>query len=183
MQFKRGPAAAGQPLRELARLGIGQQLLRGPQRDGGCARAGALQADLAQVQLVRAEIGVGRVMLVEAANSGVTEQDAAAAVGLQAMFVGVDDDGVHVREGVIGGTRCNGQIFCKREVAAVGRVHMDTEAILLLQFKNTQQRIDGTDGGGAKRDHYRANATLAEHCLQRMHVHTAQAIAGNGCER
>jgi len=41
-----------------------------------------------------AEIGVGGVVFVEASDVGIAEEDAAAAVGLEAVFVRVDDDGV-----------------------------------------------------------------------------------------
>jgi len=65
-----------------------KELLRGPEGDGGGSGAGALEADFAEVELVGGEVGVGRVVLVEASDGGVAKEDAAAAVGLEAMLWG-----------------------------------------------------------------------------------------------
>ena len=71
-----------------------QQPLRGPQGHRRCPGPGTLQADLAKVQLLGSEVGVRRVVLVEAAHAGVAKEHAAAAVGLQPVLVRIDDDRV-----------------------------------------------------------------------------------------
>ena len=90
--------AASRPVRdvlsELAVAGVGQEALGGPEGDGGGSGAGALEGDLAEVEFFGGEVGEGRVVFVEAADGGIAEEDGAAAVGLEAMLVRVDDDGV-----------------------------------------------------------------------------------------
>ena len=65
-----------------------------------CRRRGpgprAFQRDLAQVQLGRAEVGVGRVMPVEPADGRVAEKHAAAAIRLEPVLVRVDDDRIRL---------------------------------------------------------------------------------------
>ncbi len=80
--------AGGQDRRQVERA------QRQPQRGGGRAGARALEADLAEVQVAGGEVGVRRVVLVQPADAGVAEQHRAAAVGLQAVLVRVDDDAV-----------------------------------------------------------------------------------------
>src|SRR5882757_6926612 len=86
--------SAFQPARECASLFQRQQSLRGPQGRRGGPRAGALQAYLAQVQLRGTEIRVGRIVLVQSANSGIAKEHAAAPVGLQSVLVRIDDNRV-----------------------------------------------------------------------------------------
>ena len=100
VEIEGGGAAAGEAAGEIAAGREREQLLGGPERDGGGAGAGALEADLAEVELLGGEVGVRGVVLVEAAHGGVAEEDAAAAVGLEAVLVGVDDDGVGLGDGV-----------------------------------------------------------------------------------
>ncbi len=95
-----GPARGRQPARWPApaqirlRATSGNSLLRGPQRHRRGPGAGTLQADLAKMQLIGSEVGVRRVVLVEAAHGGVAEEHAAASVRLQPVLVRVDDDRV-----------------------------------------------------------------------------------------
>ena len=66
-KLERCIASGFQPLGELAAGLVGQQLLRRPKRDRGCASSRALQRDLAQMQFLRGEVRVRGVVLVEAA--------------------------------------------------------------------------------------------------------------------
>ncbi len=84
-------------------------------------------------------------MFVESADGGVAKENASAAVGLEAMFVRIDDDGVGVREGVEGGASFGGEVRGECEVATVGRVDMDAEFVFLSESDNLIERIDGTD--------------------------------------
>ena len=120
MEGERGFAAGFEAAERTRRRGAGQQLLGGPERDGGGSGAGALERDLAEVEVFGGEVGVGRVVLVEAAHGGVAEEDAAAAVGLQAVLVRVDDEGVGVGDGVERGAGFGVEIAGEGEVAAVG---------------------------------------------------------------
>ena len=88
-------------------------------------------------------------MFVEAANGGIAEEDAAAAVGLEAMLVRVDDDGVGVGDGVEGGAGFGRKIGGESEVATVGGVDVDAEFVFLLKLDDAIERIDGADAGGA----------------------------------
>ncbi len=136
VEFEGGVAAGFEALRELAAGSVGQQLLGGPERDGGGSGAGALERDFAEVEILRGEVGVGRVVFVEAADGGVAEENAAAAVGLEAVLVRVDDDGVGVRDGVEGGAGFGREIGGEGEVAAVGGVDVDAEVVFLLELED-----------------------------------------------
>ena len=98
---RRARSAAARAAREVAaeaRARQRQRAQRRPQRGGGRAGARALEADLAEVQVVRGEVRVRRVVGVEPADAGIGEQDAAAAVGLEAVLVRVDHDRVGARD-------------------------------------------------------------------------------------
>src|ERR1700722_11746086 len=95
------------------------------------------------------EVGVGRVVLVEAADGGVAEENRAAAVGLEAVFVGVDDDGVGLGDRVEGRTGFGGEVGGEGEVASVGGIYMDAELVFLLEGEDAVERIDCADGSGA----------------------------------
>src|SRR5690606_41554092 len=94
-----GPGAGGADGAEAVVGAEGEDLEGEP--EGACRRPRprALQADLAEVEAVRGEVGVGRVVAVEPADGGVAEEDAAAAVGLEPMLVGVHDDRVGPGDG------------------------------------------------------------------------------------
>ena len=77
--------------RELAAADQRQETLRRPERDSGGAGPGALEADLAEVQVLRAEVGVRRFVPVMYADRRIPEQHTAAAVWLQSVLVRVDD--------------------------------------------------------------------------------------------
>src|SRR5260370_38750952 len=86
--------SAFQPARKFAPLFQRQQSLRRPQGRRGRPRTGALQAYLSQMQLGGAEIGVGRIVLVQSADFGVAKEHAAAPVWLQSMLVRIDHNRV-----------------------------------------------------------------------------------------
>ena len=103
VEFEGGFVAGFEVLGEGAAASVGEELLRGPESDGGGSGAGTLERDLAEVKIFGGEVGVRGVVFVEAADGGIAEEDAAAAVGLKAVLVRVDDDGVGLRDGVEGG--------------------------------------------------------------------------------
>src|SRR5579863_4824113 len=82
IELEGGRPALLQPLCKVTIRLKRKQPLRGPERDRGRTGPGTLQADLAQVQLLRREVGIGRIVLVEPADSGIAEEHAAAAIGL-----------------------------------------------------------------------------------------------------
>ena len=145
---------------------VGEQLLGGPESDGGGSGAGALEGDLAEMEFLRGEVGVRGVVFVEAADGGVAEEDAAAAVGLEAVLVRVDDDGVGVRDGVEGGAGLGGEVGGEGEVATVGGVDVDAELVFLLEGDDLVERIDGADGGGAECDDYGSDFVGVEELLR-----------------
>ena len=88
-------AAPGREHRAQALVALERQRLQGePQPGGRRAGARALEADLAEVQLGLGEVREGRVVAIDALDRRVGEEDRAAAVGLKAVLVGVDDDRV-----------------------------------------------------------------------------------------
>jgi hypothetical protein len=82
MEFEGGGVASFEALREGAAGSVGEQLLGGPESDRRGAGARTLERDFAEVEVLRGEVGVGGVVLVEAADGGVAEEDAATAVRL-----------------------------------------------------------------------------------------------------
>ena len=76
-------------------------------------------------------------MLVEAPHGRIAKEHTPAAVGLQAVLVRIDDDGIGQADGCVSPPRGLIQgIRNQREVTAVGRIHMDPEAIPLLERQN-----------------------------------------------
>src|SRR5262249_55081876 len=138
-----------EPMCERAAGRVGEKLLRSPKCDGGGSGAGTLQRDFSEMEILGREVGVGGVVFIEAADGGGTEEDTAAAVGLEAMFVRVDDDGVGVRNGIKGGAGLGRQICREGEVTTVGGVDVNAEAVFLLESDDLIERIDGANGGRA----------------------------------
>ena len=134
--------AGGKHPRELSSASQGKPLEGRPERHGARSRPGALEADLAQMQLGRAEVGVRRVVLVQLPDRRVAEEHAAAAVGLKAMLVRIDDDRVRLSDALVGGVRLRAQIVRQPEVPSVRGVRVKAEAVLLAQGENLRQRID-----------------------------------------
>ena len=119
---------AARPRSRTARAATASQ--RQPQRGGGRAGARALEADLAQMQLVGREVRVRRVVRVQAPDAGIGEQDRPAAVGLEAVLVRVDDDRVGARRSR---AARRGGVVEQREEAAVRGVDVDADAVALAQ--------------------------------------------------
>src|SRR4029077_20690710 len=118
----------------------GKESLRGPQRRRGRTRARALQADFTQVEFGGAEIGIRGIVLVQAADARIAKKHTAAAIRLQAMLVGINDDGVYFRDGGERGLRVLCQIPRQREVAAVSGIGMNAETMLLAKREYSRQR-------------------------------------------
>src|ERR1035437_8852787 len=121
MQGEGGFASGFESAGELASFRVWEQALGGPESYGGGSGAGTFEGDLAEVEFLRREVGEGGVVLVEAADGGVAEENAAAAVGLQAVLVRVDDERVGAGDGVEGGAGFGREIAGEGEVSAVGR--------------------------------------------------------------
>ena len=81
-------------------------------------------------------------MFVETADGSVAEEDATAAVGLEAVLVRVDDDGVGVGDGVEGGTGLGREIRGESEITTVGGVDVDAEFVSLLESDDVVEWVD-----------------------------------------
>ena len=115
-----------------ARIGAEvERAQREPQRGRGRAGARALQADLAEVQLAAREVGVRANRACRTGRRRVAEQHRAAAVGLQAVLVRVDDDAVGSAIARNGAHR--DELVEQREEPAVRRVDVDAHAVALAQ--------------------------------------------------
>ena len=176
-------ARRGQPPRELAALLERQQAHRRPERHGARARPRALEADLAQVQVGRAEVRVRRVVLVEPPDRRVAEEDAAAAVGLQAVLVRIDHDRVGLADAVEGAPRRRAEVVREAVVAAVRRVGVQPEAAPLPQRQDLGQRIHRSRRRRAHRRDDRADAALVEPPRERVRVEASARIARDLLER
>src|SRR5258708_39504984 len=99
------------------------------------------------MQFRRTKVSVRRIMLIQAADIGIAEKDAAAAVGLQAVLVRIDDDGVDFTDAGERRFSIGGKIVNQREISAVGSVGVDAKPKLVAQRKEFWQRGDGAGGG------------------------------------
>ena len=193
-QVQRPALVGGEPVGERARraqprgedrpeavVGLQRQhLQRQPQRAGRGARPRALEADLAQVQLVGREVRVRRVVLVEAADARVGEDHRAAAVGLQPVLVRIDDDRVAVpdrAERRLGDQAGPGQ---EREEPAVGGVDVDAHAVALAPAERLVDRVDRADAGRPRREDDGADLPRPHLRLDRVEVGAAVGQRGHG---
>ena len=78
-------------------------------------------------------------MLVKSSHRGVGEEHAAATVGLQPMFVRINDNGVHVPQGGEGLTRPRRKRVRQAEVSAVSRIGVNSKSMLISQPKKIRQ--------------------------------------------
>ncbi len=115
-------------------------------------------------------------------DRGITEQHAAAAVGLQAVLVGVDDDGIDVGHAVEGGARLGREVVGEPVVAAVGTVGVQAEAVALAQREDLRQRVDGAGRGRAECRNHGADAAGREALLERRGIHAREAVDGHRFE-
>jgi hypothetical protein len=140
--------------------------------------ARALEADLAEVQLGLGEVGEGRVVAIDALDRRVGEEDRAAAVGLQAVLVGVDDDRVALRDRRVG-SRLDERLLApgqQREEAAVGAVDVQAHAVALAQGERLVDAIDGAEAGRAGGEHDGPDVALRALGLDGVEVETAAGV-------
>jgi hypothetical protein len=149
MEFQSSGMAGFKTFGKVAAYGVGQQLLGGPERNGRGSGTGAFERNLTKVKVFRRKVGIGGVVFVEAADGGIAEENATAAIGLEAMLVRVDDDGVGVGDGVERSTGFEGEVGGKGEVATVGGVNVDAELVFFLEGDNPIERIDRANSGCA----------------------------------
>lgn len=154
-----------------------EKFLCGPESDGGGSGARAFETDFAEVELSGTEIGIGRFVLVETSCGGILEKDTAATVGLETVFVRIDDDGVDIgdlRECRVG---VDVKIGSELEVAAVSRVSVNAERIFFLERENFRERVDRTGGGGAHGADDCADVAEFEARLESVEIHAAKVVA------
>src|SRR5258705_4089254 len=101
------------------------------------------------MELRRTKVSVRRLMLIQAADIGIAEKDAAAAVGLQTVLMRIDDDGVHFTDAGERRFSIGGKIVNQSEVPAVGSVGVDAKPKLVPQRQDFGQGINVAGGGCA----------------------------------
>src|SRR6266850_2361168 len=109
------------------------------------------------MQFRRTKVSVRRLMLIQAADAWIAEKDAAAAVGLQAVLVRIDDDGVHFTDAGERRFSIGGKIVNQSEVPAVRSVGVDAKPKLVAQRQDFGQGIDRAGCGGAHGGDHGAN--------------------------
>jgi len=117
-------------------------------------------------------------VLVEAADGRVAEEHAAAAIGLETVLVGVDHNRVSLVDDVKGapGGLVEG-IGNEAEVATIGGVDVDTEAVAIAEGEDLIEGVDRAHGGGAERSDDGAHVALSQLGFESVEVH---ASAGAG---
>ena len=155
-----------------------QRLQRQPQAGGRRAGARALQADLAQVQVGLGEVRERRVVAIDALHGRIGEQHRAAPVGLQAVLVGVDDDGVALRDRGVRGGRDERIVAAReqREEAAVGAVDVQAHPVALAQGERLVDAIDGAQPGRAGGEHDGADVAARALGLHGIEVDAALGV-------
>src|SRR2546429_2476240 len=134
-------SSAFQPACEFATLFQWRRFVRGRQSRRSRPWTGALQAYLTQVQLLGAEIGVGRIVLIPSSDLGVAKDHATAPIGLQSMLVRVDHNGVRFSDP----RKCSPcfflKVLCQHKISAVGRIGMNSESMFCTEGQNLRQWI------------------------------------------
>ena len=182
VELECGGAAVVQHPRELAAVHERQEALRRPERDRRGAGPRALEADLAEVQVAGTEIGIGRVVSVVPADGGIAEDHTAAAVGLQAVLVRVDDDRIDLGEAVIGRACFGRQVVGEHVVAAIGAIGMQAESVAAAKCQDLPQRVDRADGGRTERRDNGADAAGLQALFERRDVDAAAVVRGHAFE-
>ncbi len=67
----------------------------------------------------------------------------------------------------------------EREVAAVGRVHMDSETVAFAEGEDLVERVHGADGCRAQRGHHCAHIAFAQFGFEGFEAHAAAAVGRN----
>src|ERR1700730_6726837 len=122
------------------------------------------------------EVGVRGVVFVEAACCGVAKEDAAAAVGLEAVLVRVDNQRINSGDDVEGGASGGVEVGAEGEVASVGGVDVDAELVLGLKLHDLVERVDGADGGGPEGDDYGTDQAGLQGGFEGGEIHAAVRV-------
>lgn len=121
-------------------------------------------------------------MLVKSSGCGVAEEDAAAAVGLETVFVGVDDDGIDLGQGVAGCAGGGFEICGEGEVAAIGAIGVEAEVVAIAEFEDLRQGVNGPEAGGPEGGYDAADINLVELAFEDFEVHATEGVHGDGLE-
>jgi len=117
-------------------------------------------------------------VLVQPPDCRIAKQHATATVGLQAMLVGVNHDGIGVLNLAEVSARFFREVSRQSEIAAISGIGVDPETVLLAKGKNFRQGIHGAGGRRPHRrdhgslHHRRARAEREEH-----HIHSPASVA------
>jgi hypothetical protein len=117
---------------------------------------------------------------IEAADGRVAKEDAATAVGLESVLVGIYDDGVGLIDGLEGGAGGGIELVGdKTEVPAVCGIDVNAEAVTVAESEDCGEWVDGAEGGGAEGDDDGAYIAQAELIFESVEVHAAGIVAGD----
>src|SRR5258705_9702508 len=132
------------------------------------------------MELRRTKVSVRRLMLIQAADAWIAEEDAAAAVGLQAVLVRIDDDGVHFTDAGERRFSIGGKIVNQSEISAVGSVRVDAKPKLVAQRQDFGQRINRTGCGGAHGGNHGADIAALQAFPQRVYIDAGLRVYRDG---
>ena len=90
--------------------------------------------------------------------------------------MGIDNDGIHLTGAVEGFTRRGVEIAGESEIAAIGAVDVDPEAVFRAQFEDFWQRVDGSHAGGSEGHHHAADVARREQGFERGQIHAPAGI-------
>src|SRR6267154_3164903 len=126
------------------------------------------------------KVSVRRIMLIQAADIGIAEKDAAAPVGLQAALMRIDDDGVNFTDAGECRFSISGKIVNQSEVSAVRSVGVDAKPKLVAQRQDFGQGIDGAGGGGAHGGNQGADIAALQAFSQRVYIDAGLRVYRDG---
>ena len=182
MKTQRALAAGVESLGERSpRLG-GQKSLGRPEGHGRGSGARALKRNLAEVKLVRAEVGVRRIVPVESPDRRVPEQHTATAVRLQPVLVRINDHGIGVSDPGKRPPRLGAQVARQGEISPIGGVDMNSKLVPRPEFKDGIERVDRAGGGGSKRDDHGADLVSTKKPIEFVNVQPTSRIDRNPTE-
>ncbi len=116
--------------------------------------------------------------MVKAAHSRIAEEHTAAAVGLEAVLVGVHHDGVALGDGA---ERCRWDVLRPGPghdgvEAAVSGVHVKPDPVAVAQREHLVDGVDGAERRRSRGEHHGADVLMREPLPQSLEVHPSAAV-------
>ena len=95
------------------------------------------------MEFVGTEVSIGRVVFIISSDSRIFEKNTAAAIGLESVFMGINDNGIDFFDMLESRERFWRKVIHQDKITTVGCVSMNAEFMLGLKFENLRKWIYG----------------------------------------